>query len=152
MTTWEKKPRQLEDFLKSLIRGKNQHSTTLWSYDRSLGWISDIMGAGEVVYTVLEVLIAISCCLGNLSVIWAVRSSKNLRQPTFYFVVSLAVADFLVGCVAVPIAVVVDGWVQTSFHVCLFLSCVVILLTLASVLSLMAIALDRYLRVFIPLR
>ncbi|XP_071190914.1 adenosine receptor A1-like [Salvelinus alpinus] len=111
-----------------------------------------MMSGGEVVYTVLEVLIAIACCLGNVLVIWAVWSSSALRQPIFCFMVSLAVADFLVGSVAMPLAVLVDGRVQTSFNVCLFISCVVIMLTVASVLSLLAIAVDRYLRVFIPLR
>uniref|UniRef100_UPI003AAED945 adenosine receptor A1-like n=1 Tax=Centroberyx gerrardi TaxID=166262 RepID=UPI003AAED945 len=110
------------------------------------------MGVGEVIYTFLEVIIAVSCCLGNMLVIWAVWSSKSLQQATFCFVVSLALADFLVGCMAIPLAVVVDGRVQTSFQACLFISCMVILLTLASVLSLVAISVDRYLRVFIPLR
>lgn len=106
----------------------------------------------DVIYTLLEVLIAISCCLGNMSVIWAVWSSKSLQQPTFCFIISLALADLMVGCVAIPLAVLVDGWVRTSFQACLFISCTVILLTLASVLSLAAIAVDRYLRVFVPLR
>ncbi|KAM3877755.1 adenosine receptor A3-like [Diretmus argenteus] len=110
------------------------------------------MDVGEVVYTVLEVLIAVGCCLGNMLVVWAVWCSKSLKQPTFFFMVSLAIADCMVGCVAIPLAVVVDGRVQTSFQACLFISCIVILLTLASVLSLLAIAVDRYLRVFIPLR
>ncbi|XP_056157778.1 adenosine receptor A1-like [Lampris incognitus] len=109
------------------------------------------MGVGEVVYTSLEVLIAVCCCTGNTFVIWAVWYSKSLRQPTFCFMASLAVADVLVGFVAIPLAVMVDGRVQTSFHFCLFISCIVILLTLASVLSLLAIAVDRYLRVFFPL-
>ncbi|XP_021426187.2 adenosine receptor A3 [Oncorhynchus mykiss] len=110
------------------------------------------MPGGEVVYTVLEVLIAVACCLGNVLVIWAVWSSSNLRQPTFCFLVSLAAADFLVGSVAVPLAVLVDGRVCTSFNVCLFISCVVIMLTMTSVMSLLAISVDRFLRVFIPLR
>lgn len=112
----------------------------------------DAMNAGEAIYTVMEVLIAVSCCLGNLLVILALWTSKSIRLPTFCLIVSLAVADFLVGCVAIPLAVVVDGRVETSFHTCLFISCVVILLTLVSVLSLLAIAVDRYLRVYIPLR
>ncbi|XP_029948163.1 adenosine receptor A1-like [Salarias fasciatus] len=112
----------------------------------------DAMGAGEVIYTVVEVLIAVSCCLGNMLVILALWTSKSIRQPTFRLIVSLAVADFLVGCVAVPMAVLVDGRVETSFHSCLFISCLVILLTLVSVLCLTAIAVDRYLRVYIPLR
>ncbi|KAI4826441.1 hypothetical protein KUCAC02_029888 [Chaenocephalus aceratus] len=48
-------------------------------------------------------------------------------------------------------AVVVDGRVPTSFHGCVFISCVVVLLTLVSVLSLTAISVDRFLRVHIPL-
>ncbi|XP_076131743.1 adenosine receptor A1 [Alosa pseudoharengus] len=105
-----------------------------------------------MVYISLEIAIAVACCLGNVMVVWAVQMRRSLRQPTFCFVVSLAVADFLVGAVAVPLAVLVDGWVCTSFHVCLAVSCVVLVLTQASVLSLLAIAVDRYLRVRIPLR
>uniref|UniRef100_UPI0037E73345 adenosine receptor A3-like n=1 Tax=Semicossyphus pulcher TaxID=241346 RepID=UPI0037E73345 len=110
------------------------------------------MDEGAVIYTVLEVLVAVCCCLGNMLVVLALWSSKCIKQPTFYLIVSLAVADFMVGCVAIPIAVVVDGRVQTSFHGCLFLSCVEILFTLVSVLCLVAIAVDRFLRVYVPLR
>ncbi|KAA0706823.1 Adenosine receptor A1 [Triplophysa tibetana] len=104
------------------------------------------------VYMSLELLIAVACSLGNVLVVWAVCLRRTFRQPTFCFVVSLAVADFLVGVVAVPLAVLVDGWVEIPFHACLAVSCVVLVLTQASVLSLLAIAVDRYLRVSIPLR
>ncbi|XP_032370240.1 adenosine receptor A1 [Etheostoma spectabile] len=110
------------------------------------------MAVGEVIYTLLEVLIAVSCCLGNMLVILALWTSKSIQQPTFCLIVCLAVADLLVGCVAIPLAVLVDGRVNTSFYGCVFISCVVILLTLVSVLSLAAIAVDRFLRVFLPLR
>ena len=107
----------------------------------------------KVLYTVLEVLIAVACCLGNLMVIWAVWTCGAMRrQPTFCFIVSLAVADFLVGAVQIPVAVLIDDRVKTSFNSCLFLSCVFMVLTQASVHSLLAIALDRFLRVYIPLR
>ncbi|XP_071350704.1 adenosine receptor A1-like [Trachinotus anak] len=110
------------------------------------------MVVGEIIYTLVEVLIAVSCCLGNFLVILALWTSKSIQLPTFCLIVSLAVADFMVGCVAIPLAVVVNGRVKTSFHSCLFICCVVILLTLVSVLCLTAIAVDRYLRVYIPLR
>ncbi|XP_068170739.1 adenosine receptor A1-like [Antennarius striatus] len=110
------------------------------------------MKVGEIIYTLLEVLIAVGCCLGNMLVILALWTSRSIQQPTFCLIVCLAVADFMVGCVAIPMAVLVDGRVETSFHGCVFISCVVILLTLVSVLSLAAIAVDRYLRVVIPLR
>ncbi|XP_018523708.1 LOW QUALITY PROTEIN: adenosine receptor A3-like [Lates calcarifer] len=107
-----------------------------------------------VVYTVLEVLIAVACCLGNVLVVCAVCVGirDSLREPTFCFLVSLAVADFLVGVAAVPLAVILDGWVSLTSDLCLLLSCVVLVLTQASVLSLLAIAVDRYLRLHIPLR
>ncbi|XP_034000646.1 adenosine receptor A1-like isoform X2 [Trematomus bernacchii] len=107
-----------------------------------------------VAYTVLEVLIAISCFLGNALVVCAVCIGirDSLREPTFCFLVSLAVADFLVGVAAVPLAVLLDGWVSVTPDLCLLLSCVVLVLTQASVLSLLAISVDRYLRLHIPLR
>ncbi|CAB1457618.1 unnamed protein product [Pleuronectes platessa] len=110
------------------------------------------MSLGRVIYTLLEVLIAVSCCLGNMLVILALWTSKSLQLPTFCLIVSLAAADFLVGCVAIPLAVLVDGRMDTSFHTCQFICCVVILLMSVSVLCLAAIAVDRYLRVCIPLR
>ncbi|KAE8293512.1 Adenosine receptor A1 [Larimichthys crocea] len=107
-----------------------------------------------VAYTALEVLIAVACCLGNVLVVCAVCIGirDSLREPTFCFLVSLAVADFLVGVAAVPLAVLLDGWVSVTPDMCLLLSCVVLVLTQASVLSLLAIAVDRYLRLHTPLR
>lgn len=109
---------------------------------------------GWVAYTAVEVLVAVACCLGNALVLSAVcvGAWDSLREPTFCFLVSLAVADFLVGVAAVPMAVLLDGWVSVTPHLCLFLSCIVLVLTEASVLSLLAIAVDRYLRLHIPLR
>lgn len=115
---------------------------------------SAMAGWGWVAYTVVEVLIAVACCLGNAWVVCAVciGARDSLREPTFCFLVSLAVADFLVGIAAVPLAVLLDGWVNMTPDLCLFLSCIVLVLTQASVLSLLAIAVDRYLRLHIPLR
>ncbi|XP_038579523.1 adenosine receptor A1-like [Micropterus salmoides] len=107
-----------------------------------------------VAYTVLEALIAVACCLGNVLVVCAVCVGirDSLREPTFCFLVSLAVADCLVGVAAVPLSVLLDGWVSLTPDLCLLLSCVVLVLTQASVLSLLAIAVDRYLRLHTPLR
>lgn len=63
-----------------------------------------------------------------------------------------AVADLLVGAVAVPLALIVDMHVKMSFHACLFISCFLIVPLQASVLTLLAIAVDRCLRVCIPFR
>ncbi|XP_036427180.1 adenosine receptor A1-like [Colossoma macropomum] len=110
------------------------------------------MGSSAVwVFWPFEVIIAVACCLGNVLVIWAVWRCGALRQPTFCFVVSLAVADFLVGSVAIPMGVLVDIRMKIPFYGCLFMCCVVMMLQLASGSSLLAIAVDRFLRVRIPL-
>ncbi|XP_036425575.1 adenosine receptor A1-like [Colossoma macropomum] len=111
------------------------------------------MGVGQccVVFLPFETIIAVACCLGNALVIWAVWTCGVLRKPTFGFIVSLAVADFLVGSVVIPMAVLVDIHMKIPFYGCLFMCCIIIMLEVASVALLLAIAVDRFLRVRIPL-
>ncbi|XP_043097159.1 adenosine receptor A3 [Puntigrus tetrazona] len=111
-----------------------------------------MVSGGGFVYITFEVLIAVGCCLGNTLVIWAVWRSGALNKPTFCLIVSLAVADLLVGAVAIPLAVTVDIHIKIPFHACLFFSCFLIVPLQASVLTLLAIAVDRCLRVCIPFR
>uniref|UniRef100_A0A9J8B4G7 Adenosine A3 receptor a.1 n=1 Tax=Cyprinus carpio carpio TaxID=630221 RepID=A0A9J8B4G7_CYPCA len=111
-----------------------------------------MVSGGGLFYISLEVLIAVGCCLGNMLVIWAVWKSGALNKPTFCLIVSLAVADFLVGAVAIPLAVIVDIHIKIPFHACLFMCCFLIVPLQASVLTLLAIAVDRCLRVCIPFR
>ncbi|XP_049335581.1 adenosine receptor A1-like [Astyanax mexicanus] len=89
--------------------------------------------------------------LGNALVIWAVRAGGSLRKPTFCFITALAVADFLVGSVAIPLGVLVDIRMKISFYGCLFMCCDLIMIEMTSVTLLLAIAVDRFLRVHIPL-
>ncbi|CAJ1050253.1 adenosine receptor A1-like [Xyrichtys novacula] len=110
------------------------------------------MHTSTLIYILFEAFLAVCCCLGNMLVILALWTRKCIKQPTYCLIVSLAVADFMVGCVTIPFAVVMVVELKTSFHCCLFLSCAVILFTVVSVLCLVAIAVDRFLRVYIPLR
>ncbi|XP_076869800.1 uncharacterized protein LOC143521124 [Brachyhypopomus gauderio] len=104
-------------------------------------------GDTEVIYTAVEAFIAVGCCVGNALVIWAMWTSGALRHATFCFIFSLAVAALLVGVVTVPVLVLVDVSVKTSSHNCLLMCCMVIVLQVASVAFLLAIAVDRCLRV-----
>ncbi|KAE8623099.1 hypothetical protein XENTR_v10005491 [Xenopus tropicalis] len=104
------------------------------------------------IYIVTESLIGATAVLGNTLVIWAVRLNPALQDATFYFVVSLAIADFAVGVLVMPLAIILNMEIQMHFHVCLFVCCSIIILTNASILSLLAISIDRYLRIRIPIR
>ncbi|XP_041052312.1 adenosine receptor A1-like [Carcharodon carcharias] len=104
------------------------------------------------VYIGIEVLIAVASVLGNVLVCWAVKINRALRDTTFCFVVSLALADIAVGALAIPMAITVSLGLMTHFYSCLFIICILITLTQNSILCLLAIAVDRYLRARIPTR
>ncbi|XP_048409327.1 adenosine receptor A1-like isoform X2 [Stegostoma tigrinum] len=106
----------------------------------------------DLAYIVIEVLIAVASVLGNVLVCWAVRINRALRDTTFSFVVSLALADIAVGALAIPVAITISLGLKTQFYSCLFITCILITLTQSSILSLLAIAVDRYLRARIPTR
>ncbi|TSW62363.1 Adenosine receptor A1 [Bagarius yarrelli] len=98
----------------------------------------------------MEVLIAVASVIGNVMVIWAVKINRTLRDTTFWFIVSLAVADIAVGALVIPLAITISIGLQTHFYSCLMVACTVLVLTQSSILALLAIAIDRYLRVKIP--
>ncbi|XP_024130497.1 adenosine A2a receptor a [Oryzias melastigma] len=103
-------------------------------------------------YIVLELLIAVFSVLGNVLVCWAVFLNSNLQSITNFFVVSLAVADIAVGVLAIPFAIVISTGFCSNFYGCLFIACFVLVLTQNSIFSLLAIAIDRYIAIKIPLR
>uniref|UniRef100_A0A3Q3IJX2 Adenosine receptor A2 n=1 Tax=Monopterus albus TaxID=43700 RepID=A0A3Q3IJX2_MONAL len=101
---------------------------------------------------VFEVLIAVFSVLGNVLVCWAVCLNSNLQTITNFFVVSLAVADIAVGVMAIPFAIVISTGFCSNFYGCLFIACFVLVLTQNSIFSLLAIAIDRYIAIKLPLR
>ncbi|KAF4098755.1 adenosine A2a receptor b [Onychostoma macrolepis] len=106
----------------------------------------------SLVYIVLELLIAVLAVAGNVLVCWAVCLNSNLQSITNFFVVSLALADIAVGLLAIPFAVTISTGFCSHFHGCLFIACFVLVLTQSSIFSLLAIAVDRYIAIKIPLR
>ena len=104
-------------------------------------------------FTILSAAVATG---GNLLIFLAVLldPNKNLRSPSNYFVASLGFADLLVGLLACPMSAVypiTKGLKQTNqqykflMHVIYFVTCT------SSLLSLTALALDRYVAITYPL-
>ncbi|XP_006901488.1 PREDICTED: adenosine receptor A2a [Elephantulus edwardii] len=107
---------------------------------------------GPSVYMTVELAIAVLAILGNVLVCWAVWLNSNLQNVTNYFVVSLAAADIAVGVLAIPFAITISMGFCAACHGCLFIACFVLVLTQSSIFSLLAIAIDRYIAIRIPLR
>jgi 7 transmembrane receptor (rhodopsin family) len=59
----------------------------------------------NVMFIVLECIIAITSIVGNGIVIFAFCCERRLRRKTNYYIISLSSADFLVGLIAIPLAI-----------------------------------------------
>uniref|UniRef100_UPI00398E73DE 5-hydroxytryptamine receptor 4 n=1 Tax=Pristiophorus japonicus TaxID=55135 RepID=UPI00398E73DE len=91
--------------------------------------------------------------VGNFLVVLAVVYFKQLRTPTNAFVLSLSIADFLVGIVVMPYSMIrtIEGCWHFGSIFCQIHSSLDVMLCTASILHLSCIALDRYYAVCDPL-
>ncbi|KAG8443847.1 hypothetical protein GDO86_009149 [Hymenochirus boettgeri] len=104
-------------------------------------------------YTSIEIVIAVTATLGNLLVCVAVIQDRKLRTVTNYFLVSLSLADVCVGAIAIPCAILTSiGLPHNNLKLCTLMLSILIMLTLSSMLSLVSIAVDRYIAILNPLR
>ncbi|XP_012859224.3 adenosine receptor A3 [Echinops telfairi] len=106
----------------------------------------------SITYITVEILIGLCAIVGNVLVIWVVKLNSSLQTTTFYFIVSLALADIAVGILVMPLAIVISLGITIHFYTCLFMNCLLLIFTHASIMSLLAIAVDRYLRVKLTVR
>lgn len=127
----------------------------------------------NIPYTVMESLVAIVAVIGNALVIIVFYRERRLRRRTNYYIISLALADFLVGLIGVPFAVLVSYTLNITFiqsiktfsllnfhqfstrlkadiglprnlYACLFTLSTLIVLCTISILCLVAVSIDRY--------
>ncbi|XP_009702251.1 PREDICTED: adenosine receptor A3 [Cariama cristata] len=109
-------------------------------------------GSLDVTYITMECVIGIFAVVGNALVIWAVKLNPALQKTTFFYIISLALTDIAMGILVIPLAVMVSLGAVIHFYSCLFMCCLMMIFSHASILSLLAIAVDRYLRVKLPTR
>lgn len=85
--------------------------------------------------------------IGNSAVLWFVVRSHRLRTVTNIFIANLAIADILIGALAIPfqfVAALLQRWILPHF-MCAFCAFVQIVSVNVSIFTLAAIAADRYL-------
>ncbi|XP_037732338.1 uncharacterized protein LOC119563150 isoform X2 [Drosophila subpulchrella] len=105
----------------------------------------------NIPYTVFEVLVAIVSIIGNVLVIIVFRRERKLRRRTNYYIVSLAMADLLVGCLGIPFAILASIGLPRNLHACLFTVSLLVVLCTISIFCLVAVSVDRYWAILYPM-
>lgn len=108
----------------------------------------------QLIWTILFGGMVIVATGGNLIVIWIVLANKRMRTVTNYFLVNLAIADAMVSSLNVTFNytyMVNSDWPFGRLY-CKISQFVAVLSICASVFTLMAISVDRYMAIMHPLR
>lgn len=82
----------------------------------------------EIVYTALDLGIALTAILLNALVIVIICRFKALRNTPNAFVASLSAADLLVGALGIPCAVIGNNAIPSNFYGCLLMSTMIIII------------------------
>uniref|UniRef100_A0A1S4MUW4 G-protein coupled receptors family 1 profile domain-containing protein n=2 Tax=Pediculus humanus subsp. corporis TaxID=121224 RepID=A0A1S4MUW4_PEDHC len=118
-------------------------------------------GDGDLPYTIPEMVViailagalSIATVLGNCMVMISFKIDKQLQTISNYFLFSLAVADFAIGLISMPLFTVstILGYWPLGRHICDTWLALDYLASNASVLNLLIISFDRYFSVTRPL-
>lgn len=102
-------------------------------------------------YTICEVLVALGAVIGNSLVLVAFARERRLRRRTNYYIVSLAVADLLVGLVGIPCALLASVGLPRHLYACLLTISLLVVLCTISIFCLVAVSVDRYWAILFPM-
>ncbi|XP_054871515.1 5-hydroxytryptamine receptor 2A [Amphiprion ocellaris] len=127
----------------------NNHAGAFGSPCPSLAPPADKNWAALLILLVIAVTV-----MGNILVILAVSLEKKLQNATNYFLMSLAVADMLLGILVMPVSMVTIlydyGW-PLPLDLCPIWIYLDVLFSTASIMHLCAISLDRYIAIRNPI-
>lgn len=102
-------------------------------------------------YAALELTVALLACVGNAAVITVFCRERRLRKRTNYYIVSLAMADFLVGLLGIPFAVLASVGLPRNLYGCLLTLSTLVVSCTISIFCLVAVSVDRYWAILYPL-
>ncbi|XP_029306072.1 5-hydroxytryptamine receptor 1D [Cottoperca gobio] len=117
-------------------------ANTSWSGAAGLG----VSAQSQLLLEILMVLMCLGAVTGNILVIVIVAATKTLHSVTSVLIMNLAISDLLVGVGVMPfvaLSIMNHGW-EDCTDLCLYVGYTSSVYCTASVLTLAAIALDRY--------
>ena len=105
-----------------------------------------------VTETTIFALVMITSFLGNLLVCYAVYRNPRLRNPSNYYIISLALTDILQASCCMPLSVAYLALGEWSFGIaaCKFVAILKLSLTKVSAFNMALMALNRYYKVVKP--
>ncbi|XP_056121609.1 histamine H3 receptor [Rhinichthys klamathensis goyatoka] len=123
-----------------------EHTVSNWTAVRR---DSGFAGPVLALLTVMMVILITVIVCGNALVIVAFKMDKSLRKQSNYFLLNLAISDFLVGAFCIPVYMpyILTGKWMLGKGLCKLWLVVDYLLCTASVFNIVLISYDRYLSV-----
>ena len=106
-----------------------------------------------ILISVVAACLSVVTVIGNIMVMVSFKMDKQLQNISNYFLFSLAVADFAIGLISMPLFTLytVLGYWPLGSHICDTWLALDYLASNASVLNLLIISFDRYFSVMRPL-
>lgn len=109
-----------------------------------------VIRVGMYFFTLTAILMTV---LGNLLVIITISHFKQLHSPTNFIILSLAFVDCMLGCLVMPFSMV--RWIEGCWFLgdlfCQIHSSLDMTLSIASILHLCLVSIDRYMAITNPL-
>ena len=114
----------------------------------------DFLSSNNVEILVVSLCLFAGIIVGNVHVLIAFWQNRGLRSQGRCHIVSLAVADLLVGLFLLPIQIYQFYYLQNPFHAifCVFYMWIDTLCETASIVSLTVISIDRCYKITFPLQ
>lgn len=108
---------------------------------------------GKTLLIIVATCLSLVTVIGNIMVMISFKIDKQLQTISNYFLFSLAVADFAIGLISMPLFTVYNvlGYWPLGPHICDTWLALDYLASNASVLNLLIISFDRYFSVTRPL-